>query len=138
MDDKERDRLADKQTDLFFRGCVKDGLMSEEQYQQTRLGHYSAGTKPEWIELPDELYDELYMRFGLIGIELAVYLNSEAWTQEEIAEHLLLSRGSVRTALEHVYSVLPELRDRAGNSNAIPALRKMCQLREGQDIRHKF
>lgn len=132
------DKQADAQTDQFLRECVDAGRLSQEEYDELRLDHYSAGTKPEWIELPAELYDELYNRFGLMGVELEAYLNSEAWSQEEIAEYLVISRCLVRKCLERVYGALPELRDRAGNSNAIPALRKMCQLRERQDIRHKF
>lgn len=138
MDDRMWDKIADVETDRFLRRCAAEGRMTQTEYDELRLDHYSAGTKPEWVELPKEMGDAIFQLLGVASIETTIYLNSETMSQLEIAKRLQVSRGFVREALEHMYSVLPELRDRAGNGNAIPALRKMCQLREDMGIRHTF
>ena len=139
MNDRIQDKLADERTDRFLRDCVADGRMSQAEYDELRLDHYSADTRPAWVSLPIELGDELRKRVGLSLTDVEVYLNSETMTQLEIAVYLRVGRQRIRESLARVYAALPELRGWAGSNRAVPALRKMRAFHNNtDDIRYKF
>lgn len=117
----------DKQTDAFFRQCVADGRMTQAEYDELRTDHYSAGTRPEWKPLPDR-YRCWCVVNEINAEDMEIFINSEAWTQGEIAEHLGIDRNAVRRAIKRVYRTIPELERFRGNGHAIPPLRDMLSI----------
>lgn len=115
--------------DEFLQDCVKTGRISQHEYDSVRLDRERMYDPPEqWVrwEGPD-----LQDTHGISIQECEIYINYPAWTHEQIADRLRISRRTVGNILSRVRDAFnipgePRLR-------ALPQLRDMVPL-DGPDV----
>lgn len=120
---------TDNEANQFFKECVADGRLTKEEYEGLAVDRERSGcTKPEWRTLR-----------GLTEQDLLIWINTPAWTQEEIAEYLGITRYEVRAALVKIVRTFPGLRP-IYRSSGLPCLHSMVSIDVIDDntIKRKF
>lgn len=118
---------ADKQTDDWLKQQVVSGRLSQDEYTAVSLDRESSGCiRPEWREwlspvLPIELQLE----------DAEIYINYPAWTEQEIANRLGMSKRAVQRALARVRRTYPSLRNDPDGRQGLPNLSHMQPIDSG-------
>jgi len=114
--------------DKFLKQCVNDGRITQDEFDEVRLGRESSGCiRPEWRRWVRPITMEL-QRQGLTVRDCEAYINYPAWTLAGVAEKLGVTVDTVRGAHKRVRRLLRPLQKDPSGDQGLPNLSHMIPL----------
>lgn len=124
--------------DKFLKQCVEDGKLSLAEYESVRLGRERQCDPPaewkRWTMWPAEWAPP--GKFDICTQDVEIYINYPAWTQQQVADHLGITRYQVQASLKRVRAAFPSLQNDP-MPRGIPELDHMVSL-DGSPVVHEI